>query len=154
LNGNLVLLEEKAPSFPDYPFAILNSLLILCAHKLPESNPVHIAASANLDIAPGENFRTADTWLEDETFRRLSNACSPARGFLVVLLRERDELFAAQRAHKFPRVRVRYCIASHPQQPQIDSLIEANGHGLCEACKNSISHGIGIIRIGYVFHLP
>jgi len=28
LNGNLVLLEEKAPSFPDYPFAILNSLLI------------------------------------------------------------------------------------------------------------------------------
>jgi hypothetical protein len=39
-------------------------------NKLSELNPVHIAASANLDIAPGENFRTADSWLKDETFRR------------------------------------------------------------------------------------
>jgi hypothetical protein len=28
LNGSLVLLKEKAPSTPDYPFVILNSLLI------------------------------------------------------------------------------------------------------------------------------
>jgi len=32
LNGSLVLLKEKAPSFPDYLFAILNSLLIY-VHK-------------------------------------------------------------------------------------------------------------------------
>jgi hypothetical protein len=34
LNGSLVLLKEKAPSTPDYPFVILNSLLIRVPIKI------------------------------------------------------------------------------------------------------------------------